>query len=213
MPQNITDVNTYTAPIVVPADGDVEAAAGILASFQGLANRTEFLRNRVRAAYVTGQEYEVPLVGATFSSNFISNASGVYQQSVVTSAGSLKFRLDPPQAGAHITGIRARVLPAVTGRAAPPATLPALTLYSTAIALAGTSIPVGTVVATVSGTYANTAAYEQIWDISTVTAGALPATIASGTPAVAYRLEFTGETGTNSVVNLNLIGLYVTWSA
>lgn len=43
MPQNITDVVTYTAPIVAPASGDPETAASVVTAVQGLANRTAAL--------------------------------------------------------------------------------------------------------------------------------------------------------------------------
>lgn len=48
MPQNITDVNAFTSPIVAPADGDPEGASSVLSGFQALANRTAFL-NQLRA--------------------------------------------------------------------------------------------------------------------------------------------------------------------
>ncbi len=46
MAQNIVDVNTYTAPIVAPADGDTLNAASIVDNaIQGLSNRTRRLLN------------------------------------------------------------------------------------------------------------------------------------------------------------------------
>lgn len=50
MPQNITDVATFTAPIVAPADGDPEGAASVLTPFQGLSNRTRYLYSLIGAA-------------------------------------------------------------------------------------------------------------------------------------------------------------------
>lgn len=47
MPQNITDVDAFTAPIVAPADGDTRDAASVLTGFQGLANRAKYLYERV----------------------------------------------------------------------------------------------------------------------------------------------------------------------
>lgn len=45
MSVNVTDVSTFTDPIVAPAGGDLlaAAAAGGLASLQGLSNRTRYL--------------------------------------------------------------------------------------------------------------------------------------------------------------------------
>lgn len=39
MPQNITDVSTFTDPVVAPADGDARNAASVLVGMQALANR------------------------------------------------------------------------------------------------------------------------------------------------------------------------------
>lgn len=45
MPQNITDdPTTYTNPIVVPVSGEAGLAAGMKVGFQGLSNRTAFLK-------------------------------------------------------------------------------------------------------------------------------------------------------------------------
>ena len=47
MSSNIADVSTFTSPIQVPADGDAANAASVTVGFQGLANRTTYLRNMV----------------------------------------------------------------------------------------------------------------------------------------------------------------------
>jgi hypothetical protein len=49
MPQNITDVATFTLPIVAPASGDPETAASVLTMGQGLANRTRLASNQIAA--------------------------------------------------------------------------------------------------------------------------------------------------------------------
>lgn len=49
MPQDITDVAVFTAPIVAPADGDPENAASVLTGLQGLANRTAYLNAQIPA--------------------------------------------------------------------------------------------------------------------------------------------------------------------
>lgn len=43
MPHNLTDVDTFSSPIAVPSDGDVQNAASIETTFQQLANRTKNL--------------------------------------------------------------------------------------------------------------------------------------------------------------------------
>lgn len=48
MPENITDVETFTSPIVVPVDGDAGLAASVKTAFQGLSNRTALLKGAYR---------------------------------------------------------------------------------------------------------------------------------------------------------------------
>lgn len=48
MPENITDVETFTSPIVVPTDGDAGLAASVKTAFQGLSNRTALLKGGYR---------------------------------------------------------------------------------------------------------------------------------------------------------------------
>lgn len=45
MPANVTDSSTFTSPIVVPTDGDTRNAASVLTAFQGLANRTKYVKD------------------------------------------------------------------------------------------------------------------------------------------------------------------------
>lgn len=55
MPQNITDVSTFTDPVVAPTDGDVLNAASVTAAgvgFQALANRTRQLLDLVDPEFV-----------------------------------------------------------------------------------------------------------------------------------------------------------------
>ena len=47
MPNNITDVDTFTAPIQTVADGDAGSGANFALAPQGLANRTLNLKNRL----------------------------------------------------------------------------------------------------------------------------------------------------------------------
>ena len=44
-PLPITDVTTYTAPVMYPADGDAETGGSVLQGMQALANRDAFLKN------------------------------------------------------------------------------------------------------------------------------------------------------------------------
>lgn len=46
MPTNLTDVDTFTDPVSVPAAGDNRTSASVETPFQALANRTRNLKNR-----------------------------------------------------------------------------------------------------------------------------------------------------------------------
>jgi hypothetical protein len=60
VPTNITDVSTFTAPIVTPASGDARTAASVAAPVQGLANRARWLVNQTRAG-LTLSGIQIPL--------------------------------------------------------------------------------------------------------------------------------------------------------
>lgn len=47
MPTNITDTSTFTDPIQGPADADPQNAASYLVGYQGLANRTAYLKDHL----------------------------------------------------------------------------------------------------------------------------------------------------------------------
>lgn len=47
MPTNLTDVDTFTATIAVPASADARTAASVQTPFQSLANRTAYLKERL----------------------------------------------------------------------------------------------------------------------------------------------------------------------
>jgi hypothetical protein len=51
MPENLTDVDEWTDPIVVPSPGDDRNAASVEAAFQGLANRTLNTKNVIGDLY------------------------------------------------------------------------------------------------------------------------------------------------------------------
>lgn len=55
MPQNITDADTWTTPIVMPADTDPADLTYIATAVQGLANRTRFLVDKVGGTAGTGE--------------------------------------------------------------------------------------------------------------------------------------------------------------
>lgn len=112
MPQNITDVDTFTDPIVEPAGSDSANRASIHTALQGLANRTRHLANRIGIG--TGKTVVIP------AANFVLfNAST--QTWEIFSAASIRSIVNtgiayvslahyvPP--GADITAIEALVTP------------------------------------------------------------------------------------------------------
>lgn len=58
MPNNLTDVNAFTSPVVVPAGSDDAGLTYLLTAFQALANRTHYL-NEQRAAHSLQVAYDI----------------------------------------------------------------------------------------------------------------------------------------------------------
>lgn len=79
MPNNITDVDTFTDPIQAPADGDALNATTLDLAPQGLANRTRHNKNRLDAGaeYFVGQitGTSVAILG-TWTLTTVSKSSG-----------------------------------------------------------------------------------------------------------------------------------------
>lgn len=55
MPKILTDVDTFSADVTVPEDGDARNAASIEPAFQKLSNRTRYLKNIADVAAVTDE--------------------------------------------------------------------------------------------------------------------------------------------------------------
>lgn len=139
MPINITDVDTFSDPIVAPADGDVLNAASVTdaggVGFQGLANRTRKLGNRMgigasapltdefvydptiaRELQIEGCEFALDDDGAGLS-NWIRNlSSGVIYDQPRANAAIASARVRVPS-GCTITGVEVLVRSS-TGRLA-----------------------------------------------------------------------------------------------
>jgi hypothetical protein len=56
MPQNITDVDTWSDPLTAPAGADERNSASVLAALQKIANRTKYLYNRFVAGPVSSTD-------------------------------------------------------------------------------------------------------------------------------------------------------------
>lgn len=77
MPENLTDTETFTSPIVVPTDGDAGLAASVKTALQGLANRTALLHGAYRIANWVGRSVDDPtdtnaLIASTSSTSYVT---------------------------------------------------------------------------------------------------------------------------------------------
>jgi hypothetical protein len=168
------------------------------AFFQQLADRTLALFQGSMSGDGTASKTVSVRLHATFntSSRFTAVDSSnhqYYQQTDVTSAGGLKFPLEPLPPGAKIISVKARF--AGTGHSALPATLPKITLYEV-------EDLTDTEVVTATDAPANVAAYEVLHTLS-ATANVVV------DPLKYYHVKFEGETGANAEISLDLVGIFV----
>lgn len=75
MPENLTDSETFTSPIVVPTDGDAGLSTSVKTGFQGLANRTALLHGAYRLAGWVGRSVDD---GADANGVIASTSSTIY---------------------------------------------------------------------------------------------------------------------------------------
>lgn len=203
MPQNITDVNTWTTPLVDLADGDLIDGAAFLAAQQGVGNRTEYLRKKVFASEA-GENINVPLTPmpqSTVRWEWNSHASGGWglQQNSAASAYICALELPQPKV-ATLTDIII-TLAGQTGHAGdPPATtMPRVQLYRQS----RTSTAAPTLVGTVTDATATSAAYEVAHSISIT--GLSEALLHDG--GNRFYLELRGETGGNAIGGLTILDI------
>lgn len=198
MPQNITDVNTWTTPLQDLADGDLIDGAAFLAAQQGVGNRTEFLRKRVYAGE-SGDTIRPQLVSNDTAVWAIGAAGSAYALNQISAAGAsiLLMPLEPLPKSGLLTSVSIN-LAGAAGHAGLPGTMPTLRLYRQDIGSVAAPTQVG---ATITDTSASVAAYELSHAL----------TITGLTEALAhdsgnrYYIRVTGETGANSVAGLALL--------
>lgn len=94
MPVNITDVDTFTDPIVAPADSDPADATYVRTIAQGTANRTRNLKNRLEDIedQISGGEWVYP--GASFRTRTIELLPSDFEQANNT-ANNIPWRFRP----------------------------------------------------------------------------------------------------------------------
>lgn len=78
MPQNITDVDTWTDPVTCPANGDLVDGTAELDPAQDLANRTRFLYNRMSGYRVLTLDFNAGTPATEATSNETLDNTGVY---------------------------------------------------------------------------------------------------------------------------------------
>lgn len=204
MPTNIVDVDTWTATIVTAADGDAVNGASRATEAQGLADRSRYLRNRVRSA--ADGYIGVPIVPAYLSANptypvFDSTYCGWRWSNV--SAPANMFIGVPEMFNCRITEVHAMFhgdLMVAGPHAGQPANLPTLEVYENDWTGAGTS----TKVANITYTWVDIPTYESHQLIS---ATGLTLDMDNSKQVVA---EFTGESGANALANSMIFyGLYL----
>lgn len=196
MAHGLTESDTFDATVTVPDDGDTSNVNSVNTAFQALANRTNYLRNRL---FGGGSPVNVPLA-------FIENASsrfifrqGKWSQGDVTDGGGLWLPL--PFTGGSCTGVIVSVngdwLSAGT-HAGLPATMPAVELFKSD----GTASALPTSLGSQSDTSGSVGAYEATHDIE------LTISAESITDDVALWVKVTGEASTNALAGrLGVLGL------
>jgi hypothetical protein len=202
MPANITELDAWTTPVVIPVAGEEIRANDWTQAAGALANRTNYARNRVLgiASSYTKDIKLVSLVTSdvgvkfefTISGGPGGNAYGFEQTTITAAAAYFPFDLPRGDGLAKLTGCRIYFRPPGS-HGALPATQPSLTIVrqgsdgGSAPTIVGgpTSLGSGSVVA-----------YENPQNISI---SGLTHTISNGDR---YFLAFGGEMGANALAGL-----------
>jgi len=117
MTANITDVDEFTDPVVVPSDGEAATNASILLYVQKLSNRTRYLRNRLLklAGMYTDGTVQIDICNGVGS---LGAVAWVWSDTQWVSVGNAQYVTIPIQAadlpsGATLTGYSVRVNPGI----------------------------------------------------------------------------------------------------
>jgi hypothetical protein len=219
MPVNITDVDTFTDPIVAPADSDPADRTYVITIAQGLANRTRWLKNLVDIITPRFDANDVVQLSpaldtrrtlALSSGQPLSPsgsphweyilASGTYRWRSLVNAGEVHFPINPAieavsiDGGSTTYGTIAIVSASVfwtPGAARTGVNRPAISLVSQTITAGA---PAATLHATANGDASTTTAH------TTTVTPASPITMAFGSD---YKIAING--GNDAGTNLDLI--------
>lgn len=106
MPANLTDVDTYTTPVQVPAGSDAAGLTYLLTAFQALANRTNYLAQRT--VVINERTFVVSPHRAQFVSGWTRGNNALTSTS---NSAALYLPLDFLPTGSVIKRVRALVTP------------------------------------------------------------------------------------------------------
>ena len=208
----------WAASLSIPADGETINSASVAGYVQELANRLEFLRQRVPAAVpnagpmTVGKPMGEALIAAgssTWQANFTASSGPVVNNLAISAVEVFLLTLDQLVPGSVIRSFNA-LCRGAGAHAALPAVMPKLELvkYDLASVIGTGTGPGWTVIDTVSDTAASTAAYQVNHLISKTLAA--PQTV--GVNDV-WALRMTGESGANSLIGLQWVAGAVTLGA
>lgn len=192
----ITPVNAFGASLVIPADGEPANSASILQYVQELANRVEYVRQRVPGATPIGApiNLRVPLLGLPVTpANWSWFASGgPFYQTTVNTPQEIYLPLPSLVPGVQIRGYQVTINPA-GAHAGMPGAKPQVRLFRQP-----NNTLIGNTVSTTVDPSAILGTYETYHDIAGT---GLTEVVASG---FQYYLIFRNEFGANALSGLNL---------
>lgn len=195
IPHTYTPAGNRNAIITVPDDGDAANAASIQTPLEQLAEELELVARRTpggSSAVATG--FQIPLLPFdNLNSRFAPAGVGILQQNDVTDAGGVLLPVPIAMVPCTITAVFL-TLRNVAFHSALPATMPQLQLYRF-----NRSTYTSTVVGTQVDTSASTAAYAAAHTI------ALTVSESVNSSNFVYYVSFNGETGANSVPDLQVV--------
>jgi hypothetical protein len=199
MAHNLVDVDTWTAAVTVPDDGDAANAASVEAGMQDLADRTYYLHEKIVGVAST-ITVPIPLCASAFNQDarFIASDGiaaygyGCWEQADPTSGGGLAFGIYLPFESGQLSSVTLYVTGRWSGaaHAGPVGTMPTLTIQQQALATG-----VVTDLATVTDTTVAPATYDVP---HTIVNPCGPVPIG---PTHTYWLVVTGEAGANSATH------------
>lgn len=213
----IVPVNAYGASLSIPADGEAVSSASVLLYMQEVANRLEFLRQRLPGANPVANILNIGrfaadaiiLPSSTVWARSFSNVFAPVVNNLVLSSTEVFLMPIPLVAGTVIRNFAA-IARGAGAHAGLPAVMPKVELVKLdGLGYLGAAVaPSYTSVDNQSDTSGTTAAY-QVAHLITKTLGA-PQTVGVNE---AWALRMTGESGANALIGLQWTGFSIGVSA